>query len=324
MSSFTSNSESTSRARAARIALLLVAALALVEWGTREQLVPGSSDQNRYYSFPGRAQSLVAAPAPRIALIGNSVTDRVALELLTSEWQDVTGEAVAVDKFVAYYSNLTTWYWMANEFFWKENLEPDLIVVTYYDEVGLADAPLMEVGTLAQFFTDPGDRPLLFAHDLKSVELRANYLLSSASLAFATTDRIRDRALNFIPGYRPFATTTNEFNFRHEQDRRRSMDKPAPTFDTLRRFVARARQKGVRVCFVAFRSRPGESGAATYGIHPEVLEVIADAGMVHLDLREMDELSADMYQDKVHLNARGQPLYTRRLARELTRIWQAP
>jgi hypothetical protein len=51
--------------------------------------------------------------------------------------------------------------------------------------------------------------------------------------------------------------------------------------------------------------------------------MIAEAGMLHLDLRVMDELSADMYKDNVHLNARGQPIYTRRLARELNKAWQA-
>lgn len=311
----------TQRARAIRIALLVIVALALFEWGTRLTLVPGTSDLDRYRGFPERARSLVADPAPRIALIGNSVTDRVMLELLQSEWKAATGEPLAADKFVAYYSNLTTWYWIIDQYFLEASRKPDLIVVTYYDEIGLADAPLIEVGALAQFFTDREDVGVLFTHDIKTLEQRAGYLLSSISTALAARDRIQNRVLNLIPGYRPFATATNAHNFEYERKLRLGEEKPEPTFHTLRRLLTRAQQEGVRLCFVAFRPRPVTPESTTYALHPEVLAAIAEAGMLHLDLRNMDELTIDLYTDNIHLNARGQPIYTRRLAHELNRIW---
>ena len=48
----------------------------------------------------------------------------------------------------------------------------------------------------------------------------------------------------------------------------------------------RAQQAGVRICFVAFRPRPGTPDSRGFEIDPEILEVIANAGMLHLDLRE--------------------------------------
>lgn len=324
MSSSTSNSRATpgGRGRAARIALMLIVALSLIEGGTRDTLVPGSQDVSRYRSFPDRARNLVAAPAPRIVLIGNSVTDRVQLDVMKSEWRKRTGSALSVDKFVAYYSNLTTWYWMAAHYFWKQDLKPDLIVVTYFDGNGLADSEVMEVGNLAQFFTDSDDLPSLFAYDLTTLEHRADYLLSSVSQALASRDRIRDRILNIIPGYRAFATATNALNFQYEQARNIGAVKPIPTYRTFYRFVDRARREGVPVCFVAFPSRPKKPGAIPDEIDPEVLEAIADAGMLHLDLRRMDGLSPAMYQDDVHLNAKGQPIYTRKFAEELAKVWR--
>lgn len=310
-----------SRGRAVRIALMFIAALALIECGMRMAQMSDPDDHRGYRSFPDRARSLIGAPAPRIALIGNSVTDRLEIELLQNEWKVVTGESLAADKFVAYYSNLATWHWMSEQYFWKASLQPDLIVMTYYDEVGLADAPLMEVGNLAQYFTDRSDIPSLFAHDIKSLEQRSEYLLSTASTAFAGRDRIRDRTLNLIPGYRDFAEAINAHNFEHEQKLRMRDQKPSPTFLTLRRLVTRARQEGVQICFVAFRPRPVTAASTAYDLHPEALAAIEDAGMFHLDLRAMDELTYDMYQDKIHLNALGRPIYTRRLAQELNRIW---
>src|SRR5918993_1945593 len=117
MSSSTSSSELSPRGRALCIALMLVAAVLVLEWGTRESRMPGTSDFKRYRDFPGRAQDLVSAPGTRIAFIGNSVTDRVQLEDLRDEWQSLTGKSLSAAKFVAYYSNLTTWYWMSDQYF---------------------------------------------------------------------------------------------------------------------------------------------------------------------------------------------------------------
>ena len=111
-------------------------------------------------------------------------------------------------------------------------------------------------------------------------------------------------------------------NFEYERRRRRAEARPAPTFNSLRRFLADARQADVTVCFVAFPSRPNSKGSVHYIIEPKSLEMIAEAGMLHLDLRIMDELPADMYQDNVHLNVRGQPIYARKFAQALSRVWR--
>ena len=281
--------------------------------------MPVSRDLDRLRSFPDRARSLAAAPAPRIVFIGDSVTDRIELERIEAEWEAATGDSLAVDKFVAYNSNLATWYWMSEQYFWKRDLKPDLIVVTYYDEMGLADSQVLDVGNLARFFTDADDRPTLFKHDLKTFRQRADYMLSSVSLAYAMRDRIRERTIHLIPQYKKFARTTNEFNFQYEQEHAPIAVDATPTYDALRRFLTRAQQEGVKVCFVAFRPRPETADSPAYAIDPKVLGMVTDAGMLHLDLRHMHELSTDMYEDAVHLNERGRPIYTKRLAHELTR-----
>jgi hypothetical protein len=321
MSSSTSSSEPARRGRKLRIALMIVAALVLVEWGTRVTLIPGTSDLTRYRAFPERARDLATARGTSIAFIGNSVTDRIQLEDMRREWQALTGASPNTGKFIAYYSNLTTWYWMSNQYFLKRGLEPDLIVVTYFEGNALADSEVMDVGNLALFFTDSEDRASLFEHDLTTLEHRTSYLLSSASEAFAARDRIRDRLLNFIPGYRPYATTVNDINFEHEKRRKLAAAQPR-TFHTLERFLADARQAGITVCFVAFPMRPENGRHESYIIHPRAREMIANSGMIHLDMRHMDELTVAMYEDNVHLNARGRPIYTRRFAQALNEVWK--
>lgn len=301
---------------------MIAAALFAIEWGTRAELMPGTGDLARYRQFPDSARALAAAPAPRIAFIGNSVTDRVRLDLLQEDWQRLTGETPSVEKFIAYNSNLSTWHRMYAQYFWKPKLKPDIVVITLYDGNTLADSKSLDIGNLALFFTGPEDRASLFEIEITSLAHRTDYLLSSASQAFAARDRIHDRTLNFIPGYRPFATETNELNFEYERRRQRPDDAPPRTFHALESLLARARDGGVKVCFVAFPMRPGPTGRKSYRISPTALEMIENAGMLYLDLRNMDGLPAEMYKDNVHLNAEGVPVYTRKFAQELSRIWQ--
>lgn len=324
MSSSTSSSDIApgGRFRAARIALMLLAAIALLEGVTREQLVPASKDLGRFQTYAARARSLVAAPASRIALIGNSTTERgVQLDVLRREWQSRTGAPLSVDMFVADGSAVNTWYWMVAHDFWKQNLEPDLLIATYYGSQ-LADANVMEIGRIAQFFTDADDRSELFAHDLTTLEQRVDYLLSSQSQMFAARDRIRERTLGLIPGYAAFTTATNAVNFQHERRRHLGAGAPTYTYRALHRFVERARREGLQVCFVAFPMRSKNPGTVPYELEPEVLDAITAAGMLHLDLRRMEGLSSTtMYEDDVHLNAVGRPIYTRKLAEELAKVW---
>ncbi len=310
------------RARALRIALTLVAALIFIEWGAHTTLLPGTRTFDRYRALPEQARSLADSSSPSIAFIGNSVTDRIQPDVMLNEWQALTGGSLVVDKFLVDGSNLTTWYWIYAHLFWKRNVKPDLVIVTYYEGNGLADSETIDVSTLALFFTDAEDRAILFAYDLTTLEQRADYLLSSASEGFAARDLIRDRTLNFMPGYRRFAVASNALNFEYAHRRNQAAASTVPTFNMLGRFLAAAREAQVPVCFVAFPSRPRSSGPTSYIIEPKALEMIAEAGMLHLDMRKTDELSSDMYKDNVHLNARGEPIYTRRLAQELNKVWR--
>ena len=301
---------------------MILAVLAFIEWGTRAEVTPGTADLARYREFPAQARELAAAPEPRIAFIGNSVTDRVQANVLADEWRRNTGKSPSVDKFIAYYSNLSTWSRMYAQYFWKQQAAPDLVVITLYDGNLFADSEVLDVPNLALFFTGPEDRESLFDHEVKTLAHRSDYLLSSASHAFAARDRIRSRVLNVIPGYRPFATEVNDLNFEFGKRQAASGPEPPKTYHALESLLAHARASGVTICFVAFPIRPDEDGRKSYTISPTALERVREAGMLFLDLRLMDGLTADMYKDNVHLNGKGQPIYTRKLARELQRIWQ--
>src|SRR4051794_13721521 len=120
MSSSTSSSkpmrgQSSGAGRALRVTLVILVALLALEAVTRIKLVPASKDLSRFRTYQARARTLAAAPSPRIALVGNSTTDRgVLLDVLKSEWTKRVGTTLNVDMFVADGSSVNTWYWVVD------------------------------------------------------------------------------------------------------------------------------------------------------------------------------------------------------------------
>jgi len=331
MSSSTSSSEGTPLGRptatGGRKALLLsgsfLLALVVLEVATRLLLFPASKDYSRFARYPERARQLMARPAPRVALIGNSATERgVVLPLLEQELAR-RGAPASTEMFVADASHVNTWYWMAERELWKQGLSPDLVVINYY--TGLEDGSTLEVPRLARFFTERADWPEVFAHDLPDLDRRFDFVVSAGWATFAARDRIRERVLDLIPGYKDYIQDANAVNFAAES---RSLAArggggaaraAVPTTRDLERLLNRARAMHTRIAFVAFPVRP-ESGAPPYEVRPAERQLIEGAGMVLVDLHRMPELRAEHYEDEIHLTPVGRAIYTPRLAEQLASV----
>lgn len=320
MSSSTSSSRpgTPGLRRALGVTLVVLLALVLLEAVTRVALVPASRDLSRFRTFDARAAALAAAPPPRLALVGNSTTERgIDLDVLRREFAARAGTPLAADMFVADGSGLRTWYWMVSRQFWQPGRRLDLLVASYHAG-DLGDAGELDIGRIAQHFSGPEDRHELFAHDLTALTQRVDYLVARRSQLWATRDRLRERVLLLIPGYRRFARELNAAGFAAQLALRREHGDSGATYATLRRFLERARREGTRVCFVAFPTRPPRPGAEPYPLAPEAVQLIAASGMGHLDLRQVEGLAPAGYEDQAHLNAQGRAIYSARLAEALS------
>jgi hypothetical protein len=206
-------------------------------------------------------------------------------------------------------------HWIVEHEFARQKLTPDLLIVTFYGAT-LEDGERIEVGRLAQFFTDRRDWGELFRFDLPTLAERADLVVSSAWMTFAVRDRIKERVLDLIPGYKDTMSEVNAANFHHDQ----LLDyppRPAITTHTaLRRFVARQRERKQQVLFVAYPSKPPDGAAVAYEISEEARRVIAEAGMRLVDLRRIG-LAATDYRDRIHVNDGGRVVFTRALAEAL-------
>jgi hypothetical protein len=277
----------------------------VLEIVTRIVLVPASIDLSRLVHYPSQAQRLCDRPGACVAFVGNSATERgVDPEL----FRRLLG--VKAGLFVADASHINTWIWMINRQFWKQDVSPGLIVINFFGD-SLGDEQPLAIGRLAFFLTDHRDWGELFREDITSLEQRTDFLLSTVSATYALRERIKERTLTLLPGYKAYAAMQNRVNFQVIE----RPQKPA-THETLQRLLAKARARGTRLVFVAFPTL-GRSAAASYDVADGARRLIADAGMIFLDMRGLRRLEPRHYADNVHLTEEGRALYTRHLAESL-------
>ncbi len=296
------------------VAACVLATLLGLEVISRVVLVDASRDLHRFRGYAEAARDLGRAAAFRVALVGNSATDRgVDPELLASSLSGSLGQPLQAGKFVADASRINDWYHILNHYFWRPGVSADLFVVTFYEN-DIEDGNAIEIGRMARFFTDRADWPSVFDVDLPAAGDRIEFLVATGWASFALRSRIRERALGLaVPGYQPFAVALNEANASHL--RRRAAPGPAAPsgYRALDRLLAAARAHGSRLVFVAYPT------PVPYDIPAESARRIAEAGMTLLDLRTFaTDLQPRRYADDVHLTPEGASLYSRRLAEALS------
>jgi hypothetical protein len=295
--------------------LLFLAALEIL---TRTSLHNRSKDFRRFAGYGDKAAALVATPGvQRLALIGNSATDRGVDPRVVEADLARAGRPTAAELFVADQSRIDTWRYVFERYFARPERNPDLVVVTFYEN-DLEDGNPIEIGRLAQFFTGVRDWPELFRVNLRTIDERASFVVSSLSATYAASDRIRERLLEaLVPGFRGYSERVNEIVFQHE--RRRHVAAPkAATFRALESLLDRAAGRGVKLCFVAYPTLV--TGERTpYELEPALVDLLARRGIRLIDLRRVPGLGPEFYADEVHLTEAGRARFSAVLAEALAR-----
>ena len=320
MSSSTSSSEAAPRRLRWQVPVFLLLIFGAVELFTRTRLFDTSKDFRRFAGYGQKARRLEQAPGVRMALIGNSATDRGVDVPTLQQAFAAEGARVTADLFVADQSRINTWQYMLQKYFVTPGLHPEWVVVTFYED-DLQDGNAVEIGRLAQFFTGVRDWPEVFALDLPEWGQRIEFVLSSFWATFAASERMRERALEaLIPDFKSYAGTANATIYEHNRRRwaaAAAAEPPAAharTSHALERLLRTAREHNLHLAFVAYPTRT-DAGRQVYAIPPETVQVLAASGAPLFDLRHVPGLEGDaMYDDEVHLSAAGRIPYSRALA----------
>jgi hypothetical protein len=285
----------------ARVLLFVVLASAASEAAMRFAAARLSLDLQHIAGIPGVAEAIRRDSSRTVLFLGNSLTRR-GLDLR------VIGPTLGkgIHAYAVYPDDTTIldWHYTLERFFVDAGAAPDVVVVGYAS-FHLDDSAPCHPERIAQYagLRYAGE---LFANDLRSTGARANYLLSSVSMAFAEGGRLRLMVLDhLIPGYRAAAQWLNSAAL-GELERN-----TGSSLERLKRFLALCRAARIAPVFVAMPV-PG-----SYPLDPRIPATIAAGGGRLIDLRETPGIDDSCYLDGHHLNPRGAVLYSTALAPRL-------
>jgi hypothetical protein len=291
----------------------------VLEVFTRVYLYPNSVDFSRFATYPERARQLADGSGARVAMIGNSATEKGLNTAVLRDEINRRGVNVSVDKFIADSSHVNEWYYMLKRYFFDPGNVPDVFVIADYQD-RFQDGARIDIGRLAQFFTGPDDWDQVFEEDLSTLDERVEFGLSSVWATFAARDRLKSRLLDLVvPDYEGYVQHENAETLRHNQLlARKSEDGPQHvTHVALQRLIDAIHANGAEVIFVEFPTRPSGPGAP-YRLRPTTVRILRNGSSELIDLRRVPGLERRDYADELHLaTSRARALYSRELGKAL-------
>ena len=184
----------------------------------------------------------------------------------------------------------------------------------------MQDGNDIEIGRLAQFFTQPSDWQELFQTDLPTASQRIDLVLSSFWATYAARDRIKERVLTLaIPRYVDYTEAKNTVIYQHNLKKQKQQPTSQPTYVALQRLLDNARENEMKICFVAFPTQPIKN-ATSYELDSKMIKLIEQAGMYFVDMHRFPELTEKFYADEIHLTPKGAEIYTRHFVEKMTPI----
>ena len=293
--------------------LVAVTCLAMFDVGVRVLPPRTVGDHAQVRSFPARAEILHRAPGRHAILMGNSLT-RNGYDLATFDAAvKASGEGpFTADVIALYGSSLTEWFHIFKRDFVDAGIPPDVVVINM--SPGAAEDELPEnirVSWLPEE-SRTGDAPEILQQDLPLFEQQAEFVHAWTSEGFAYRADLRaDILYRLVP---EFWYGMQWVNTALDRDRPAGGGvRHVPVYAKAKRLMALAKANGVRVVWVAMPLRPDMH----HIIDPDLLKVVAEAGMSFMDCRQVPGLDASKFKDHWHMNEDGGRVFSRYMGRAL-------
>lgn len=299
MSLYTSSSE-------LKVTAAIVLVLSAVELGMRAIDDKLSLDLKHINAIPSSVAELDRQPAPHIVFLGNSLTRvSILLKVITEVWPAAPSMArIHPDD-----TTLLDWHYIYQRYLGQAQSHPNLIVVSFVGSQ-LDDNQALHLDRLGAHFAGFQFAREAFKHDVRETGDRVEFMLASVFHAMANRERVQDRVLASIPGYKELAKAIN-------RSVRAKADKPAPqsgarSYTRLLRFLAAASACGDKVLFVAIPL------PSSYKIADELRAAIRDGGANLIDMQGVEPLTGSDFPDGYHMSEEAAPRFTRSLGRVMT------
>lgn len=285
------------------VAIVLV--FGAVELGMRVMEDKLSLDLKHINVIPSIVEDLDRQPAPHIVFLGNSLT-RVSVQ--TKVIMEVWPEAPSMARIHPDDTTLLDWHYVYQRYLGKAQLRPNLIVVSFVRSQ-LDDHQELHIDRLGSHFAGFQFVREVFKHDVRETGDRMEFLLAGLFCTMANRERVQDRVLASIPGYKELAKAIN-------RSVRAKTDKPvtpsgAHSHTRLQRFLAAARAHGDKLLFVAIPL------PISYRIAEELRAAIQEGGASLIDMQDVEPLTSRDFPDGYHLSEEAAPRFSRALGRAM-------
>ena len=304
MSSFTSSSR-----QELKVVIFVLAVLLGVEIVMRCLGSSFSAEVRYLRDIPERAETMARSGKFRVLVLGNSLTNcgfnsqAFKMEMDSMGAGPLHVEVVAMDG-----AHICEWNWILQNFFWDNNLDPDLIIV---NGAGLwQDDKNPEISRLV-LYMDAADILPAFAEDITGFGLRMEFLHSYALSSYANRKRVRLMVLNrIVPHYQNGSREVH----RVARLPNRTTDKvktPKFTYRQVTRLVNGASQRRIPVIFVIM---PMER---IYDLQAGFPGAVRSADAEIADCRDASSMLQGRFVDGNHMDEGGARIFSRELARRL-------
>jgi hypothetical protein len=288
-----------------KVIVAIVLVFSAVELGMRAIEDKLSLDLRHINAIPSSVAELDRQPASHIVFLGNSLT-RVSIlpKVITEVWPAAPSMArIHPDD-----TTLLDWHYVYQRYLGQAHLHPNLIVVSFVQSQ-LDDNQALHIDRLGAHFAGFQFAREAFKHDVRETGDRMEFMLAGAFHTMANRERVQDRVLASIPGYKELAKAIN-------RSVRAKADKPAPhsgarPYTRLLRFLAAARACGDKVLFVAIPL------PRSYKIADELRAAIREGGGNLIDMQGVEPLRGQDFPDGYHMSDEAAPQFSRSLGRTM-------
>lgn len=309
MNLFTSSFKTEAKVISVVLVTLLACELALRRFETSLSL-----DLKHIRSIPQLAKNLAQSNKMRILFLGNSFT-RVSIEpeVFLAEMKSSGFSNVEVQRIFPDGTQINEWYYAFKTYFVEPDLAPDLLVVIT-GRAHLQDQRI-NPSVFGAYFSSGKDVGTFLRTSANTFDDKMEFLLARYLAICANRHRIEPRIFNrIIPHYQDCIQRINEARLRKVANLRRGRE---PEYNRLKSLFELEKKKSVPIAIATVpMARP-------YSINPKISKLIADHKMTFIEAHDIEGLDRSHFPDGYHIDKAGSEKYSRKLAAELAKIFEA-
>ncbi len=263
-----------------------------------------SGNVRQIYEIPDVASRLVEQESA-ILFLGNSLMGN-ALDVAEFDKQ----ANLEVSSFKVIPDGTSLWDWsciVKNNFIDKKRLPRAIIVGYAWRQAGPVPS------RLGGFFCAAKDLPELIDLGMDNSSDVLEFLVAKASKLYAMRETIRKRMLDIlIPDYRIYTQMIN--TERNKNRRVVDVEKKPEDFKLLSAYMNLLVSNNIKPVIIAMPV------VQAYELDEGFFKTVKNSGGVVLDYRELEGIDDSMFRDSIHLNERGNKVFTHHLASDMKNI----